>query len=189
MVPYIPPAVVRSIPMIDLGPSFGASVALRREVAWEVHKACRETGFFLISNHGVSAALVASQFEFSKRFFDMPIAARQRLHMANSPTHAGYEPIGGQTLDSDTPPDLKESFYVNQDLPDVHPYVQVRLRGYGGNLWPDLPGFRQQMLAYYAAMDSLARHLMQLLALSLDLEARHFERYFECPSATLIDTN
>lgn len=185
MVPYTPPAVVRSIPIIDLGPSVGVSFGGRRAVAWEIHKACRETGFFLISNHQVSATLVASQFDFSKRFFDLPLAARQHLHMANSPTHAGYEPVGGQTLDSDTPPDLKESFYVNQDLPEAHPYVRARLRGYGGNLWPDLPGFREQMLAYYRAMDRLARHLMRLLAMSLDLEAVHFERYFACPSATL----
>jgi len=185
MVPYTPPAVVRAIPVIDLGPSFSHVPEERRRVAWEMHKACRETGFFLVSNHAVPTVLVDSQFEFSRRFFALPLVARQALHMANSPTRAGYEPVGGQTLASDTPPDLKESFYVNQDLPDDHPYVKAALRAYGGNQWPDLPGFCAQMLDYYAAMDRLARHLMRLLALSLELDEAHFEQYFACPSATL----
>ena len=183
MVPYTPPGVVRAIPVIDLGPSFSGAQEDRRRVAWEIHKACRETGFFLVAKHGVPAALIESQFAFSRRFFDLPPAARLALHMANSPTRAGYEPVGGQTLDSDTPPDLKESFYVNQELPDDHPYVKAALRAYGGNQWPDVPGFRAQMLGYYAAMDRLAQHLMRLLALSLELEEAHFEQYFACPSA------
>lgn len=185
MVPYTPPGVVRAIPVIDLGPSFSATPEDRRPVTWEIHKACRDTGFFLVANHAVPAALIESQFAFSRRFFDLPLASRQALHMSHSPTRAGYEPVGGQTLDSDTPPDLKESFYVNQDLPDDHPYVKAALRAYGGNQWPDLPGFRAQMLQYYAAMDRLAQHLMRLLALSLELDEAHFEQYFACPSATL----
>lgn len=184
MVPYHAPRVARSIPVIDLGGTFGAGTR-KAAVAAEIGTACRETGFFLVANHGVPAALVADQFDWSRRFFDLPLEARMALHMANSPTRAGYEPVGGQTLDSDTPPDLKESFYVNQDLPDDHPYVRARLRAYGGNLWPELPGFRAQMLAYYAAADALARHLMRLLALSLELDEMHFEASFACPSATL----
>jgi isopenicillin N synthase-like dioxygenase len=181
MIPYHPPRVVRSIPVIDLGPANSTPAT----VAAEIGRACRETGFFLVSNHGVPQSLVDAQFEWSRRFFDLPLADRIALHMRNSPTYAGYEPVGGQTLDSDTPPDLKESFYVNQDLPDDHPYVQARIRGYGGNLWPALPGFRVQMLAYYAAVEALAARTMRLLALSLELDADYFESAFACPSATL----
>jgi isopenicillin N synthase-like dioxygenase len=181
MIPYHPPRVVRAIPVIDLAPAGGSP----ESVAQEISRACRETGFFLVANHGVPASLVADQFEWSRRLFDLPLEARMAMHMRNSPTYAGYEPVGGQTLDSDTPPDLKESFYVNQDLPDDHPYVATRIRGYGGNQWPALPGFRQQMLAYYSAMDTLAARVMRLLALSLELGANHFEPSFACPSATL----
>jgi len=181
MIPYHPPRVVRDIPVIDLGPAARAPDA----VAAAIGRACRETGFFLVANHGVPASLIASQFEWSRRFFDLPLAERAALHMRNSPTRAGYEPVGGQTLDSDTPPDLKESFYVNQDLPDSHAFVLAGIRGYGGNQWPALPGFRQQMLDYYAAVDALAARIMGLLALSLELNADYFAPAFGCPSATL----
>lgn len=187
MIAYRPPQVVRSIPVIDLAPALGGSPGAegRAAVARQIHEACVGTGFFLVANHGIAADLVAAQFAWSRRFFDLPLAERLALHMVHSPTRAGYEPVGGQTLDSDTPPDLKESFYVNNELPDTHPYVQSGVRGYGGNLWPVLPGFKAQMLAYYAQVEALARDLVQLLALSLELEEHALDRFFGCPMGTL----
>src|SRR3546814_6636528 len=82
-----------------------------------------------------------------------------------------------QTLDADSPPDLKEGYYYTADLPDDDPYVQAGIRGYGGNQWPpamagfDAAGFAVQMRAYYAALRNLGDRLLRLLALSLDLPA------------------
>lgn len=181
MIVYEAPRVARAVPIIDLAPSDRSTA----QVAHEIGRACRATGFFMAANHGVSANLVADQFAWSKHLFDLPLPEREALHMRNSPTRAGYEPVGGQTLDSDAPPDLKESFYVNQDLPDDHPYVRAGIRGYGGNQWPALPGFREQMIAYSTAMDALSSRIMRLLAVSLELDAGFFEPAFACPSATL----
>lgn len=181
MIPYHPPRVVRDIPVIDLAPAAAAPGA----VAAAIGRACRETGFFLVANHGVPASLVANQFEWSARFFDLPAGEREALHMRHSSARAGYEPVGGQTLDSDAPPDLKESFYINQDLPGTHAYVKACIRGYGGNQWPALPGFRPQMLDYFAAVEALAARVMRLLALSLELDPDYFAPAFACPAATL----
>jgi len=188
MVIYTPPKAATHIPVLDLAPSFTDSPVERKAVAWEMHKACRDVGFFYVRNHGIPAELVAAQFAASKAFFGLPLAQRMAVGMARSRNKAGYEGIGGQTLDTDAPPDLKESFYTNIDLPDTHPYVAAGARGYGGNQWPDsslLPGFREQQLAYHAAMCGLGFHLMRLLALSLDLPEDHFLSLYAFPQATL----
>ena len=185
MVIYTPPQAAKHIPVLDLAPSFTDSPVERRAVAWEMHKACRDVGFFYVRNHGVAADLISAQFDSAKKFFDLPLQERTAVGMSNSRNRAGYEGIGGQTLDTDAPPDLKESFYTNNDLPDDHPYVAAGARGYGGNQWPALPGFREQQLAYHAAMRALGFHLMRLLALSLDLAEDHFLSLYACPQATL----
>ena len=111
--------------------------------------------------------------------------------MKRSPTHAGYEPIEGQTLDSQDagaergPPDLKETFYIGAELPDDAPLVQARMIGFGHNQWPPLPGFREQMLAYQAAMRALADHLLSLIAASLDLPDDYFAPLFDEPARTV----
>ena len=99
MIPYAPPAPATSVPLVDL--SVGSGAEDRRAIAREIHKACRDSGFFYVSGHDVSQALIDAQFEWSRRFFDLDQAGKQALHMARSANHAGYEPIGAQTLDAD----------------------------------------------------------------------------------------
>jgi isopenicillin N synthase-like dioxygenase len=182
---YTPPEVPVSIPAVDLETSQEAA-------AMAIHRACRETGFFYIVNHGVPSGLVAAQFDWAKRFFGLPLAEKQALHMTKSPSAAGYEPIGGQRLDSQdanadaAPPDLKEAYYCTTDLASDNPLAMKRIRGFGHNQWPDgLPGFREQMLRYHAAMSALGDRLLSLIALSLELPENWFAAQYDTPAATL----
>lgn len=180
MVIYTPPKPAESIPIIDLGPSFCGGTAGKQAVAFEIHKACRDTGFFYVRNHGIPQSLIDAQFDAARRFFALPLEQKLALHMNNSRTFSGYEPIAGQTLDEDSPPDLKESYYCCQEVPESHPYAQAGIRGFGHNQWPaSLPDFRAQMLAYYDAARALGNRLMGLIALSLDLPEKHFEKMYE----------
>ncbi|HEV2573499.1 MAG TPA: 2-oxoglutarate and iron-dependent oxygenase domain-containing protein [Beijerinckiaceae bacterium] len=186
---YEPPKAAKTIPLIDLARAFDAGGA--QAVAWDIHRACRETGFFYIIGHGVPAALMERHFQFAKAFFDLPHERKMAIHMKKSPTTAGYEPVGGQVLDSQddkakaAPPDLKESFYSGMELPDDHPWAIKHIRNFGHNQWPEeLPEFRAHMIDYWAEMRSLGDRLLALLALSLDLPANWFGSFFDMPSGT-----
>jgi isopenicillin N synthase-like dioxygenase len=183
MIVYTPPSAAKTIPLVD----FAAS-----KVAWEIHKACRETGFFYVANHGVPQALVEAQFEWARQFFALPLEEKMLLHMKNSPSTAGYEPAGTQVLDSQdaaaekAPPDLKEGFYYGMELADDHPWARKKIRGFGHNQWPAaLPGFREQMLAYQAALRGLGNKLLAMLARSLELPEDFFVSYYDMPNTTL----
>jgi isopenicillin N synthase-like dioxygenase len=191
MLIYQPPKIADRIPIVDLEASFSGNVESAREVAWEIHKASRETGFFYVRNHGIDQALITDQFSWTRRFFDLSIEEKCHIHMRNSPTTMGYEPMGGQQSDSQDitalkgPPDLKESFYCGTELPDDHPWAAKHIRSFGHNQWPDLPGFREQALQYWTASKRLADHLMCLIALSLEQPANWFARHFDMPGAPL----
>jgi isopenicillin N synthase-like dioxygenase len=192
MIVYTPPHPARNIPVIDFAGGARPDARERERVAWEIHKACRDTGFFDVANHVVAEDLVAAQFAWTCRFFDLPAEEKMAIHMQRSATSAGYEPVGEQTLDSQdpdeekAPPDLKESFYCGTELADDHPLARARHRSFGHNQWPaSLPGFRDQMLAYRAAMCRLGDEVLALLALSLDLPENHFRPYYEPPGTTL----
>lgn len=111
--------------------------------------------------------------------------------MNHSRSFAGYEPMAGQSLDSTSPPDLKEGYYYTADLPEEDPYVIAGIRGYGGNQWPgnidgfDAIGFRRQMQAYYTAIRGLGDRLLRLLARSLRLPADYFEPMYRRPQAVV----
>jgi len=102
MIIYSPPRVSH-IPVVDLADASSPHLARRKAVAWSIHKACRETGFFYVANHGVPRELVAGQFDFGRRFFALPMADRLAIHMDRSPAQHGYDPMESQALDSQDP--------------------------------------------------------------------------------------
>jgi isopenicillin N synthase-like dioxygenase len=183
---YNPPKTPETIPLIDLSDSFSPDIERRKAVAWAMHKAARETGFFYVANHGVPEALMQAQLDGARRYFDLPLARKMELDIAHSPIMRGYEPMASQTLDEGSPPDLKEGFMLARDLGPDHPYVIKGTPYEGVNRWPaDPPGFREQIEAYLAAMMDLGRRLVGCLALSLDLDEDYFADALAEPSCTV----
>lgn len=186
MIIYTPARSADSIPLIDMIGSFSPDLAERKKVAWKIHKACRDTGFFYVTNHGVPDALIEGQLEFARRFFALPQAAKDALSLANSDCMHGYEPMMAQTLDQGSPADLKESFMIGADPGPNHPFTLQKVPQYGPNQWPtDLAGFQEQMTEYSRHVVDLGRHLMACLALSLDLDESFFEAGLGTPMYTV----
>ena len=172
MIIYTPPKPADELPIIDLTNAFSGGEQRAKAVAWEIHKACRETGFFYVSNHGVSKELMDLQLAWTSRLFDLPMDEKMAMDFSRSPRRLGYEPALRQVLDEGSAPDLKESYMYNRPLdPTAEDMAQ--------NFWPaTLPGFREQMHAYHAEVGRLALSLMGLVALSLDLPQDHFTPCF-----------
>ncbi|CAN5218357.1 oxidoreductase [soil metagenome] len=181
MIVYTPPRAATHIPVIDLTGSFSDPTALAR-VGAEIHRACRETGFFYVSGHGVPQAIMDGEIEIARQFFAQPADAKQAVAIERSSCRRGYE-AGLQVLDPGSPPDLKESFMLGRELPPEHAYVAAGIPMHGPNLWPDLPGFREQAEAYEREMIRLGRHLMACLAVSLDLQPNWFAEGLKEPQA------
>lgn len=56
------------------------------------------------------------------------------------------------------------------------------------NFWPSngtLPGFRDVLCEYYAAIMSLSRTLLRIFALSLELDEDYFDRFSKHPNVML----
>lgn len=167
MILYTPPKPAETIPVVDLG------ISDLRKVAWEIHKACRDTGFFYVANHGIPQAVAEAQLAWAARFFALPPERKQAISFDKSPRRMGYEPMQRQVLDEGSAPDLKESFMYLAAPP------QADMPGSALNLWPaDLPEFQDQMHRYGRHVAVLGRRLMELVALSLELDRGYFDAAF-----------
>jgi isopenicillin N synthase-like dioxygenase len=179
MITYTPPKPAEHIPIVDLAPSFADDPEGKRAVAWEIHKACRDTGFFYVKNHGVPEALCREQLAWTERFFARPADDKLKLDFKASPRRLGYEPFLRQVLDEGSAPDLKESYMYRQPFRDGRAEDPT-------NQWPaDLPGFREQMTAYRRAIGTLALHLVHCVAQSLDLPDSYFDDGFDPASCSV----
>ena len=89
----VPEAILPTVPLINLGPSFNSDLASRKAVAAQMREACLTTGFFQISNHGIGDPAISGVIDQAKRFFhDLTSAQKQALHMKQSPLFRGFEP-------------------------------------------------------------------------------------------------
>jgi isopenicillin N synthase-like dioxygenase len=185
MIIYEPPKAPKYVPVIDLSDAY-ASAAAKRRLAAEIRKTCRESGFFYVKNHAVPNEVMAAQLAASRRFFAQPLEAKLALDLNRSPVRRGYEPMAAQTLDSGSPPDLKEAFVVGRELGPDHWLVRKKVPFEGPNLWPyGLAGFREQMELYTGHMMALGQTLAELLCLSLDLPGDYLRAGLEEPNCSV----
>jgi isopenicillin N synthase-like dioxygenase len=176
---------VLELPVINLQTFGQGTVAERRAAAGALGTACREIGFFCVSGHGISTAVRASLFQAAREFFGLPLDRKNELSIARSRHNRGYVGMGTERLDAQAPPDQKEAFNIGLDLPPDDAEVLAGRPLRGVNFWPDLPGWRQTMLAYYDRCLEIGRTLHRGFCLDLGLDEDFFAAKLVAPAAVL----
>ncbi|WP_187970130.1 isopenicillin N synthase family dioxygenase [Aquibium microcysteis] len=182
MIIYEPPQPATSVPLIDLADSFSDDIEKRKKVAWEIHKACVDPGFFYIVNHGIPQQVMDDQLALAAKFFELPLDEKMAMDSRFQSSTRGYEPMAAQTLDEGSPPDLKEGFMSSVNADENHRYTKLNVPGTGLNQWPpSFPEFKVQYEAYVEKALDLGRHVARLIALSLELPEDYFDAGLEEP--------
>lgn len=168
------------LPVIDIT-GFERNPEASRRVAREIHRACREFGFFYLGGHGVSEELCRRLDELSREFFAQDEETKLAIRMEKGGrAWRGYFPVGGELTSGR--PDRKEGLYFGRELPPDDPKVQAGTPLFGANLFPPIEGFRETVLEYFDVFTELGHRLMRAVAMSLGLEAEYFdERYTRDP--------
>jgi len=169
------------VPIIDISPFFGADEAGRRKVAQAVDEACATIGFIVVTGHGVAASLIDDMRAVSRQFFDEPVEQKRKLKMP-ADRYRGYIALGNEalanSLDEETPPDIKESFSIGPvDAPDDAYHRAARPANFfAPNFWPEAPAaFQATWEAYYLEMERLSTSLMRIFAMGLGMDERFFD--------------
>jgi isopenicillin N synthase-like dioxygenase len=168
------------LPVIDVAPLFGDEPQARRKVADAIGAACRDTGFFYATGHGVDPARLDT---LAREFFALPEDDKMAIAMAKGGrAWRGYFPVGGELTSGI--PDRKEGIYFGNELSTDDPRVRAGRPLHGANLFPARPaGMRDAVLAYLEANTRAAQAILEGIALSLGLDATYFRaRYTADPT-------
>ena len=118
--------VMSRIPLLDIGPFLAAEPGARAALAREIETTCRDTGFLVISGHGIDPGLIDATFTAASGFFDLPEARKLALKVGD--LNIGYLPYGAQIVRTskvhvNTQPNLSESFYIVNELSADDPRI------------------------------------------------------------------
>lgn len=155
------------------------------EVATAIDAALCETGFLLVTGHGIDPDLRRRYFDAMRTFFALPIEEKQAIAIGNSDCHRGYVGFASETLegalagDEDTvgavlAGDMKETLDTGVEHGPDHPEVVAGTPLHGPNQWPDLAGFRDTVEEYRAASIAAAERTQRALAVALGLDSEWF---------------
>ncbi|MCU1396867.1 MAG: iron oxidase [Ilumatobacteraceae bacterium] len=171
-------SVTSAVPLIDLG---GADAPERfAAIARQVDAACRDTGFFVVTGHGIDHARFVELDIAARRFFALPDDVKARMSMAvGGRAWRGWFPLGGEVTNGI--PDGKEGIYFGAESDD-----DASLPLHGRNLFPpDVPDLRPAVLGWIDALTDLGHTLTSAIAVGLGLPRDWFRDHLTADPTVL----
>jgi isopenicillin N synthase-like dioxygenase len=163
---------------LDLEAFRHGTPADRLAVARDVDDACRDTGFLVVTGHGVPQETCDAVLDAFAEFFDLPEGEKRAVVVDDPSANRGYSALGQEGLSysrgEESPRDLFEAFNLGSEA-TVGDYYDRYRSFYAPNAWPARPAqLRDAWLAYEAAVDDVAANLLEAMALALELPESWF---------------
>ncbi|KAF9949801.1 hypothetical protein BGZ70_001630 [Mortierella alpina] len=151
----------------------------------EMRESLIEIGTFYIKDHGVPTELTRGAMKSIQDFFAMPLEEKKKIVIGNSRHFRGYKVMGEELTNNQVDHREQLQFAPEQAAIDSFvPSVSPNYQGLQGpNQWAPstlalLPDFKPHILAYMHHLEILSQHLMEAVALSLNLKASYFRDLF-----------
>ena len=170
-----------AVPVVDRPPGVEPAAhadRARAEVAAPRDPACREVGVVPVRGHGVPDPAIAGLAAAMDDFFALPLEAKLDYRV---PANRGYSAPKSESLSlslgvesANRMNDFFEAYNVGAEARSFAG-LDLDEADYGLNLWPDVPGFRERVEAYFGEAGRVARTLLRVFAAALALPAGFFD--------------
>ncbi|KAF8917770.1 hypothetical protein EDD21DRAFT_306362 [Dissophora ornata] len=151
----------------------------------QMRESLTEIGTFYIKDHGVPSEVTAGAMKTIQDYFTLPVEEKKKMVIGNSRHFRGYKLMGEEITNSQI--DHREQLQFGPERSAIGYFVPTVSPAYEGlqgpNQWPAstlalLPKFKPSILEFMDRLEILSQHLMEAVALSLDLEATYFKDLF-----------
>jgi isopenicillin N synthase-like dioxygenase len=174
-----------NLPIIDITALQSDDISQWQDVIEAIDKACRDTGFFYVTGHGIPTEQFTNVQTMANTLFALPEATKQKINIQHSTNHRGWGQVSAEKLDPNGPSDYKETFDMALDLSPYHSQVARCGQLYGPNQYPNIDGFIQLMQHQYQLSMEVALRILKAMALALQLPIDFFSQHFSYPVSVL----
>lgn len=183
-----------TVPRIDITPYLDPTASKDTDpacaaVAARIDEACAGVGFLQVIGHGVPADVINGLAGAIDQFFSAPAEFKRALRRPGE--NRGYTPPKSESLSmslgvapANAMNDFYEAFTLGTEAA-AHPHADLPAADYPDNSWPDLPGFRDAVAAYFREVTVLSRALLRACSDALSLGTGYFDHLVDHSIDTL----
>jgi isopenicillin N synthase-like dioxygenase len=188
------PDSAEEIPTLDMSPYLSGQPGGRERVAAHLRDITMTVGFFYVKGHGIPQETVDAVFAESRRFFSLSDSVKRSIpYITTDSLRSGYQNAftdssqrANINIISGARPNLLEKFSINREGGSGGLRTSGDERKGAINIWPEnLPGFKETLQAYHAAIEKLGRQFLPLWCVSLGLPPDYLDRFFATPHLTM----
>jgi len=161
-----------SIPRLNLLDYLSEDPSKQAEFSQSIGKAFTETGFVMISNHGLNAEKITILYDQIKAFFSLSEETKNTYEIPGLSGQRGYTGKGREKAKDANTPDLKEFWQCGQTVLDDDPVKNQ----YPENITvSELPVFNDIVREVYAELEQTGKHLLRAIAQYMHLPETYFD--------------
>jgi isopenicillin N synthase-like dioxygenase len=177
------PGLPAGIPVVDIGGLYSDDPAAKARAAAGIGKACDDIGFFYAVNHHIPLATIEHAAALADRFFALP--DEEKLKVKADSNNRGYRDKY-DSVHRNGKTNARDSFDLGFPVRADDPEVLAGTPFYALNRWPEMPGFREAIEAYYQGTYELGLKILEGFALYLGKPEDFFTRHFTKPVADMV---
>ncbi|KAI4378123.1 hypothetical protein MLD38_015651 [Melastoma candidum] len=162
------------VPLVDLQGFLSGDPVASLKASRIVADACRNHGFFLVSNHGVDGRLISDAHHCMDMFFGLPLGEKQKAQRKLGESH-GYTSSFTGRFHSKLPWKETLSFRYSAEEASLKAVEEYLVNAMGDQFQESGRIYQE----YCDAMSSLSLSIMELLGMSLGISRNCFRDFFE----------
>ncbi|KAJ5287613.1 hypothetical protein N7478_003299 [Penicillium angulare] len=180
------PATDDEIPIIDLG-TIDDGFEARENIASKIKHAAENIGFFYIKNHGIDEELIERALASAQAFFGQTDEQKNQAHDR-------YRGVGSTQINKKETKDRKETFFLPYNPrndptladPATLPHKNQHLDSENDYFWQGtghISDFKETTIEFWQRRLILARKVIRIFALALDMPENYFDEVITQPGA------
>ncbi len=150
--------------------------------AQELGKSFAETGFAVISDHGITQGTIDRVFNATRDFFALPEETKRHYFVKGGKGQRGYTPFGIEAAKGEARADLKEFWHTGRDLPPGHPLSSSMPPNLNVR---EIAAFDTATRELFTAFDTLGLRILRAVARYLGLASDYFQDKVEVGNSIL----
>ena len=162
----------QTVPELKLSDYTDGSPADCQKFCEELAAGFKYFGFIILTDHGISDALLARAYALNEQFFAQPAATKMHYDSGKG-GQRGYTAFGREHAKGQSVGDLKEFWHVGREFEAADPLANM----YPPNMWPvEIPDYRDIFLELYNALENAGQIMLEALTSALGLQRDYFQK-------------